>query len=351
MKAQNQTEIKQYNRNLIMELLIRKSPISRIELSKITGLSKMTVTNIINEMTEEGIVEEAGSEETAVGRKPIALKIKPGAKLFAGVYISRDYVYAVIGDLCGEIVKQERAKTPHSAEKLVKAVFTLLDKIIMPEVQVIGVSAVGPIDYREGVILNPPNFGGIKNIDIVRLLQERYSRKTVLDKDMNASALAEWLFGKARYESDYLYVGVTNGIGAAIMSRDRIYRGATGFGGELGHVTVDINGKKCSCGNNGCLELYASIKEGKAFNLEKSCRYLAAGLVTLINLFDPSVIYLGHDIAKEGDRAASLLQNEINERYISREKKNVSVRISKFGEYAPVYGSVAVAVCEYIGKI
>ncbi len=350
MKAQNQSEAKFHNRNLILELLIRKSPISRIELSKITGLSKMTVTNIIYEMCEEEIIEEAGSEDTALGRKPIALKVKEKSRLFAGIYISREYLYVVVGDLCGEIIYKEKTKTPSNEDKFISEIYRLLDKVITERIQIIGVSSVGPIDYKEGIILNPPNFHGIKNIHIVNLLEKRYDRKVVLDRDTNASALAEWLYGKARTVSDYLYVGVTNGIGAAIVSEDRIYRGESGFGGEIGHVTIDINGKKCSCGNIGCLELYASIKEGKKFDLQKSCRYLASGLVTLINLFDPSVIYLGHEIARKGDEAAKILEGEIAKRYISREKKQVSVEISEFGEFAPVYGSVAVAVCEYIGK-
>lgn len=354
MIAQNQSEAKSYNRNLILELLIRKAPISRIELSKVTGLSKMTVTNIINEMLEEGIVEETGAEEAAFGRKPIALRIKEWSKLFPGVYISRNYIYAVEGDLCGNIIKEERVKTPNSTDGIIKEIYRMLDSIIFntpdDKIQSIGVSSIGPIDYRGGAILNPPNFHGIKNIEIVRLLEERYKYRTVLDRDMNASAMAELLFGGAKDRSDYIYVGVSNGIGAAIMSEDKLYRGDGGFGGEIGHVTVDLNGKKCSCGNIGCLETYVSIKEGEPVDLEKSCRYLSAGLVTLINLFDPAVIYLGHDIAREGERAARLLENEISRRYISREKKKVAVEISKFGDRSPVYGAFAAAVWDYIGK-
>ena len=96
--------------------------------------------------------------------------------------------------------------------------------------------------------------------------------------------------------------------------------------------------------------MYASIKENNFFDLEKSCKYLSAGLVTLINLFDPSVIYLGHDIAREGDIAADILQKELACRYISRSKKTINVEISAFGELAPVYGAFAVAVCGFLGK-
>jgi predicted NBD/HSP70 family sugar kinase len=354
MKAQNQSEAKLNNRNLITELLIRKAPVSRIELSKITGLSKMTVTNIINELSEEGLIDEVGSENAALGRKPVALRIKPRSKIFLGVYISRNSVHAVAGDLCGRLVAEESIKTPGNKEKLFEGVCELLDKIIKKVIKkkifAIGVSSVGPLDYKKGVILNPPNFYGIENVEIVKLLEERYNLPVFFDKDTNASALAEWLFGKAKSVSDYIYVGVTNGIGAAIMSEDRLCRGAGGFGGEIGHVTVDLNGKKCSCGNIGCLEMYASIKQGEKTDLEKTCKYLASGLVTLINLFDPAVIYLGHDIALEGERAAKLLEKEVSERYISRRMKRISVEISAFGERSPVFGAFALAVCGYIGK-
>lgn len=349
MKAQNQVCAKENNRNLIIELLLKKAPISRIELSKITGLSKMTVTNIINELSDDGIIAEVGAENSLLGRKPVALAIKPKSKLFAGLYISRNCIHAVTGDLCGNIYDERKEKTPASEEKLIKVIYSLLDEIISKKTLAIGISAIGPLDLKRRILLNPPNFSGIENVDIGKLLKDRYNLPVYMDKDMNAAAMAESLFGKAKAVSDFIYVGVSNGIGSAIVSESKLCRGESGFGGELGHTSVDINGKKCSCGNIGCLEMYASINKDGKNDIEKICRYLSVGLVTLINLFDPSVIYLGHDIADYGDEAAALLESEISSRYISRKSKSIHVEISKFGRRAPIIGSIAAAVYGHIG--
>jgi len=256
------------------------------------------------------------------------------------------------GDMCGNLLCEKKQKIPRNKEKLIEKIYELTDEVIaeVGDFESIGVSSIGPVDYKNGVILNPPNFFGIENVEIVKILKEKYQKEVYLDKDTNASALAEWLFGKAKDESEYIYVGVTNGIGAAIMSRDRLYRGEGGFCGEIGHVSVDINGKKCSCGNVGCLEMYASIKDAETPDAKKICKYLASGLVTLVNLFDPSVIYLGHDIARLGDSAAENLKKEINQRCISRKIKEINAEISAFGERSPVYGAFSLAVCGYIGR-
>ena len=108
---------------------------------------------------------------------------------------------------------------------------------------------------------------------------------------------------------------------------------------------------RCSCGNIGCLETYVSVRDGEDLNLPKCSRYLAAGLVTLVNLFDPSVVYLGHDIAKAGITAAKSLENEINSRFLSRKIKKIKVEISAFGERSPIYGAFSLGIAGYIGKI
>lgn len=353
MRGQNQSAVKQNNRNLILEYLMRKAPVSRIELSKMSGLSKMSVTNIINELLDEGLLFEAGREDSAFGRKPTALKLRPESKIFAGVYISRNKLCTVAGDICGTLLYEEQVKTPKDSDSLLDEIFRMLDFLLLKykgNIESIGVCSIGPLDIKKGKILNPPNFYGIENIAIADILKKRYRLNIYLDKDTNAAALSERLFGKARSVSDYLYVGVTNGVGAAVVSRGSLYHGADGFVGEIGHVTVDINGERCSCGNIGCLEMYASVADGEEIDFAKCSRYLAAGLVTLVNLFDPSVIYLGHDIAKAGNSAAKALEREINSRFLSRKIKKIKVEISAFGERSPVYGAFALAAAGYIGK-
>ena len=197
---------------------------------------------------------------------------------------------------------------------------------------------------------------------------------------MNASALAEKLYGKGRNISNFVYVGVTNGIGSGSLQTTP-FMGEMGFSGEIGHISINYEGPKCDCGNTGCLELYSSIpeivkqakisleqginsalkeydfvqwgdivrcameKDMLALNIiDRLCMYISIGIVSMINLFDPSVIFLGHDIAIAGRIVTEKMESYIKERTISRKYKEVPVQISAFKDKAPIVGSAALVL-------
>ncbi|HBQ64250.1 MAG TPA: hypothetical protein DD727_04870 [Clostridiales bacterium] len=159
----------------------------------------------------------------------------------------------------------------------------------------------------------------------------------------------------------FLYVGVTNGIGAGIMVNHQLYEGHKGFGGELGHTTIDFHGPRCPCGNIGCLELYASIPVVLAKvsspswgdflraaqsgdpqclrRLDEMCDYLAVALVNAINTFDPEAIFIGHEIALAGNLVTERLRARIRNRTISASYKQVPILLSTFIDKAPLLGS------------
>ena len=333
--------------------MLVEGPVSRIRLSKLTGLTKMAVTNIINELLEEGIVQEVGVQmDVSLGRRPVNLDIVPGCKLYLGLYISRNYLYAVVGDIKGTIFLEGRtALLDETNESLLEKTFRLCDRMLKKKsgIQSIGISCIGPLDAAKGVILNPPNFYHVADLPIVQSLEERYRLPVYLEKDMNTSVLAEKYFGKAKDIADFIYIGVTNGIGAGMMFDNKLYTGERGFGGEFGHICVDPGGKRCSCGNRGCLEMYASVpREGK-MDVETACHYLAVGVTTLINLFDPKRIYIGHDIARLRNKPVRLLKEYISQNYISRDFKDIPIELSAFGDKSPIHGALALCVASYLG--
>ena len=221
----------------------------------------------------------------------------------------------------------------------------------------------------------------MKSIPIKQLLEKEFGYEVNVDNDMNASALAEKLYGKAREISSFVYLGVTNGIGAGIITNDLLFAGDMGFSGEIGHTTINYEGPKCACGNTGCLELYASIPEiisqarnsialgmdsvlreleviewsdiikyaetgdKLALNLiDRLCLYISIGLVSLANLFDPKIIYLGHDIALAGNLVTQRLEANLNDKIISSKYKKIPIEISAFGDKAPVVGTTAIVL-------
>jgi len=366
--------------------------VSRIDLSKMTGLSKMAVTNIINELAAKGFMKSSGrKDDTATdpsspGRKPVLLDINPDFACAAGVYIGRDLCEISLCNLHGEI-KASKAFTiafdessDSFEEKIVSGLKDILDAEIVKKNNIlgIGVASIGPLDIKNGIILEPPNFHNLKGIPIKSLLEREFGLNTYVDNDMNASALAEKYYGKAVDIENFIYVGVTNGIGAGIMASNVLYRGECGFSGEIGHATINFDGPKCSCGNIGCLELYASLpviidqartaielgaktslsevlspgwrdivmhaEKGDELCLkliDKLCFYLSIGLTNIVNSFDPDVIFLGHDIALAGSLLTGKLASAVNQRMISSKYKNIKIETSKFINKAPVIGSCA----------
>ena len=206
----------------------------------------------------------------------------------------------------------------------------------------IGISAIGPIDCENGVILNPPNFFDIKNYGIRDYLSKKYNLPVYMDNDMNTSAIAEKYWGYAKDVSDYVYLGASNGIGAGVVMGGKLTKNAIG---EIGHVSVNINGEKCRCGNRGCLEMYASIEknyDGK--NSDEKCAFLASGAVTLMNLFNPEAIFLGHRIPMLGKNAPEKIKKYMADTYLTASTNDVKILFSKFEKNTPIYGAVAIFI-------
>lgn len=348
MRADNQAKNKIKNRNLILKKIIACGSISRKELSDFTGLTKMTVTNIVTELCQDGLVcEESILHRASVGRNPASLT-PSGEVNIIGIYLSRDYVNVFMGNLCGKITEECRTffydETKESiTEKIFSSVDALMEKY--GEAIGIGISSIGPVDVKTGTILNPPNFFGITDFAIKKCLADRYGIPVYVDNDMNTSAIAEKYWGNAGGISNYVYLGASKGIGAGVVTDGKIRENIIG---EIGHVSVDLNGKKCHCGNSGCLEMYCSIeKDYNREDADEKCHYLAMGGVTLMNMFNPEAIFLGHRIPMLGDDAPEKIKKIMGGRYITHKTNDVKVCFSKFGRNAPVYGAIAVFIEHY----
>jgi predicted NBD/HSP70 family sugar kinase len=391
-RASNLDTIKKNNRSLVLKLLNSLGSISRAELAKITGLTKTSITNITSELIEDQIICESGIAESSSGRKPILLNIEKDARYALGLYISRDYIYVNITNLSGEVVT-ERKQILDAAENeqsflngIAENISGLLAGFAPDSSKIlgIGIASIGPIDIERGIILDPPNFRGLKSIHIVDVLKEKYGFETYLDNDMNSCAIAEKLYGKGKSLTDFVYLGVTNGIGAGIVLNGSVYRGKDGFAGEIGHTSIDIAGRQCPCGNLGCLELYADINAvlnqvnasielgaesllsgntpvtwqaiveaagkgdricGKA--IEKMAYYLSFGLVNTVNIFNPQAIFLGHEIALAGDMILEPLREMLGRTILYKNSKNMKIEMSAFKEDAPFIGAPSIILNKF----
>ena len=388
-KAKNLQYIRTANRAEVIRFLSMHRESTRLTLARHLGLSKMAISNIVREMLAEGLVTEKAADDTPqsrsaagltlTGRKSTLIALNTKKYMAVGIYISRDELQGVMADISGEIHRVWRQ--PHTIsesrdpEKIrgefTTELFHLIDTI-MAEAALdrtdgnllgIGVCSIGPLDLKQGILLAPPNFHGIEQVELQAMLGRRYQLPVLLDNDMNAAAWGEQLYGAGQSCQHVVYLGLTNGIGAGIISYGRILQGSEGFGGELGHMSVQMDGPLCTCGQRGCLELYISVpvllRKTKSPDIETLIRKsrgnqafaqswlpdfvkaLITGLVNLANIFDPDIILIGHDGAPLAELVIDELEAKTNQLAFQHRSKKIPVHLAKFGEKAPLIGATS----------
>ncbi len=382
-KGRNIKNIADSNKALILKLIYTGQCTTRVELSRITGLTKMTVSNIVHSLIESRLIME-GEYRTnnCAGRNPVLICPDETANRVLGVYISRDKVVVSSITPRAVVTRSIEFRLDHSydARDLMQAIVENIESIFLAEGKErfmgIGVSCIGPVDINYGRLLTPTDFYGISDVEIKKILTKKTGLDVVVDNDMNASALAELLYGNGTDCGNFIYIGITHGIGAGIVINGELYSGAHGLCGELGHISIDHHGPLCSCGNKGCLEVYASIPNflahvvGEASKIERSVlrkkemitfkdvvdaaegndrlalkmmddfiANLATAMISGIHILDPEKIFIGHDAGLGGAWFAGRVEKEINRKMLFKEDHKVKVGISAFGEVSPVIGS------------
>lgn len=370
------------NKYNILRLICTGENVTRAYLTEMSGLSKMTITNIVNELTQENYIMEIEKKEpsgSVQGRKPMIIDISPEAPYVVAIYIGRDYCKLAICNIKAEMLKffQIELSGIGTVERFLNkltAFYDLLVSNINHSLLGIGISSIGPINKYEGVILNPPNFYGLENIRIKEHFERHTGLSVRFDNGMNASALAEKLFGYGRRLDNFVYLGILHGVGAGVISNGHLLNGHTGINGEIGHTSINFDGPLCSCGNRGCLELYTSTStiventrammqkagliegselfgweelalnacKGERYSLQaldEFCRYLSIGIINLVNLFDCDTVFLGHEIALVSGLIEEKLTTLVNERIFSRKIRKIEIKMSYFGENVPIVGA------------
>lgn len=341
----NASLMKENNKKLILNL-IRQGDFSRAEISKTIGLTKASVTIIVDELIKDNMVYEEESDYSGVGRKPVYLRLKDDFAYAIGVNITRHLYRVGLVDINGRLISVKGKKHNNlPPDKVLDEISRLISEMvkIVSNKKILGIGVVtpGPVDYKTGTILKPPNFSMWHGCEIAKRLAEKCGISVRLENISNACALSEKYFGSCRSEKNYAYIIVDEGIGSGIVIDGSLFRGQNGNGNELGHTSINLEGEKCECGNVGCLEKYASIdailkntgykswKEAVDFGakdlIEKEKKYLSVALVNLINLFDLNKIIIGGDLAYSGEWFAKELFDIVNKKIITGNTVSVSI--------------------------
>ena len=327
----NQEKIQGMNRTLVLNLLRKEGVCSRAQLAKESGLKQATITNIINDFINWGIVEETGFLQGVKGRRSIGISIDGNTYGILAVRLARRGYSIGAFNLCGESLKiirrsADRSQDPKRVlENIFREIRELMQESQERKYLAIGIALPGLYSLKSGRIEIMTGTKGWNEIVIKDRFEEAFHLPVFIEQDANAAALAQYW----KYEEDHpgemlVYLAVGPGVGAGIIQKGEILRGTIGVAGEIGHMSVNYNGPKCACGNRGCLENYCSsraftekvsqrkkeqltfeeaailLREGdpdtKACFLE-ICGILSVAVANLMNCFNPSIIILGDEMS------------------------------------------------------
>lgn len=368
--------IKNLNRKILLEKIIEKGSISRAELSKVTGLNKATVTSQISELIEDGIVIETIYDRSTGGRKPLLLRLHHTAGYAIGVEIDIDEIRYLLTDLVGSIIYREAISisTLSYQETIVflkEKIETIVERCPTSRYGVvgIGIGIHGIVDQEERIVL--AIHSKWKDINLKADLEEIFQIPVYIDNNTNLCAYAEKTF----YIDDpnLLCLTASSGIGLGIVINHKVYKGRSGYAGEIGHMVIQKNGDRCRCGNSGCWELYgsekaflerlANKKAEKACSLDQVRQWigeedaivlkelkklgenLAIGINNIINILNPETIVINSELI----RIYPQLIEEIKRHLVSTMNDYRRILYSHLGKDACSLGGCAYGVQQFLG--
>ena len=329
------------NRGRVFEQLVTNDGVYRMDLVDACGLTKMSISNIVNEFIEKDIVvETVKSGEKKLGRKSTLLRLSPGAKKIIGLLIHRKFMSAVLCDCQLNVIRSHTVRyTECNREILVEKACMLVDKMMQGnEVLGIGVGSIGPVDWKKGIILNPPDFYGIQDVPSADILRERYNLPVYLDYHYNCAARAEKYFGLGKQYQNFIFVGL-DGVGISAVVDGKILTGMVGTSSEFGHMTVDYNGKECFCGRRGCLGTYLDFKNAES--TWNSVKVFTAALLGVCDLLVPQAVIIRDECEWLKKEHMDWIQTELNEKIIARNYWTIEVHRSSRSQELEANGCAA----------
>lgn len=384
-RGYNQGNIQNMNRTLLLNLLRREKVCARATLAEHSGLKQATVTHIINDFIDWGLVKEIGFLTGIKGRRSIAISLNTDDLAVAGIRIARQNFSIGLFDLYGEafFIKRGRIKNGQNAREILDMVFQEMDRVIEKfsekKILAMGVAIPGPYNSIKGRIAIVTGVEGWEKIALKDEFMEHFHLPVIIEEHANAAALAQFWYNQASEETDVLvYIAFAQGVGAGIVNKGALMKGCTGAAGEIGHTTIDIHGPRCSCGNYGCLEIYcSSISFVKKLNeaykkdesnaldfrdailmvkandpiavrlYEEACDYLSIGVVNVINSFNPQVVVIGDEMSHvDPKRMLNRVLTNVRERVVPETWESTRIKLSAYKQDSMVYGAAIVAINE-----
>lgn len=336
--------IRDINRQIVLNYVREREPISRAEIAREADLQRSTVSAIIEALKIEGLVEEVGEGESTGGRRPTLLRLRSKGAIAIGVSITPTRTTIATSDLAGRVTSQQEFLTDLDHTITFDKVISIVKKYVEvnPGIEGIGVSLPGLVDPATGRAVYIPYFKW-RDVPVAELITKAVGLPVVIDNDANAMGLAELWFGRPEVcdARDFILVLVAEGVGTGIVFDGQVYRGERGAAGEFGHMVIGSGAPvPCSCGNYDCWEAFASEQaaiarymklvgsdvsvpagfkelvdraligeEHAKVALIETAHWLGIGISNLVVGFSPEAVVVGGEIA----RAWSLVEEALTE--------------------------------------
>ena len=258
----NQQMMRRLNNQIVINILKKQGPLSRANISAISGLNRSTISAIINDLIDEGWVRETIFQADKIGRPGMLLEINPAGGFAVGMDLGVDFILSVVMDLSANVIWRKRIETdPAEGQTLIQEkAFDLTAEAIRIGKQHcfralgIGISVPGLVDVHQGVLKFAPNLKW-KDIPLRLLWTQQFHLPAIIENEANAAALGEFYYGAAKGIENFIYIAAGYGLGSGIIIDGELLRGNKGYASEVGHMTTDPNGDLCSCGKRGCYEI------------------------------------------------------------------------------------------------
>ncbi len=372
----------------VLHLIWEHRRISRADIARRTGLSRSTVSEIVEELLPTGLVAEVGAGPSRGGRRPIVLEFQDDAQVILGVDMGASHVSVALTDLRGRVLAWQHADHPvrSDPEGTVELILRACRGSLAEwggrrkRLMGIGLAVPSPVDPRSPDRLSTLVLPAWRGRGLLEVLRAEFGVAVLVDNDANLGALGERWWGAGRGLDDFTFVKVATGIGAGHFVGGRICRGATGVAGEIGHLTIDAHGPLCMCGNRGCLATYvgtqallararellpghpasrlarseittAAIEDAALADdpfalqlVREAAEYLGIAVAGLINLMNPAAVIFGGSLSRLGERLLAPLRETVLRRTFVGSVAAATIRTGELGSRDVAIGAATLVL-------
>ena len=365
--------IRDINTNLVLEAIINHTAISRAAIAKYLGLTKATISAIVQELMNKKLVIEIGSDDTSLGRKPILLSLNKKAGYVICIDIGVETISSLVSDLIGEDCSLKQIKTPKNPSNMVNVLIELIESMKLPKGSPYGL--VGITLGIHGVISNNQvsfaPYYNLSGMNLAESLEQHFNAPVYLENEANLSVIGEKTF---QYDySNIANISVHSGIGLGIIIQNQLYTGYNGRAGEFGHTIIELDGRQCPCGNKGCLEQYVSertllreyaarknqeevsfeqfseayrAKDPDALKImDDFIKYMSVGVNNILNAYNPDIVIINSSFTIYFPQITGLIEQALS----SKMNSYIKIVPSVLQDTSILLGGICVAIKGFLG--